>query len=124
MTAKKKLEEKIDPSLPFAEITILGETYKMCFQFRALAKAEAGLRKQGVAANLLWQMPTLTFENIPIVFAAALGTFHPELKFEEVVDLLDYDTVFEVRDKVLDAWVAAMPKREGKAKNPPSAVPS
>jgi len=126
MTTKNKLKpvEKIDPTLPFTEIEILGKTYKMCFTFRAILKGDAGLRRQGVDSRLLWTMPSLSFENVPIVLAAALATFHPELSFEDVVDLLDWDTIFEVRDKIADGWLASFPKRAEGEKNPPEPVQS
>jgi hypothetical protein len=117
-------EQKIDPTLPFTEIDILGTTYKMCFTFRAIAKANERLRKQGVVVNLLWALPSLTMEDIPVVLAAALGTFHPEMTFDEIVALLDWDTIFDVRDKIIEAWSAAYPKRDEKddKQNPPTAV--
>jgi hypothetical protein len=126
MTTKKQqtqAEKKIDPTLPFTEIEILGKTYKMCFTFRALAKADARLREQGVASNLLRMLPNMTFETIPIVLAAGLATFHPKLTFEDVVDLIDYDTVWTIRDKMIDAWVDAFPKRtKDDAENPQKPV--
>ena len=126
---KKKLQQTIDPTLPYTEIEILGKTYKMCMTFRALARADARLREQGVASDLVRMLPNMTFESIPIVLAASLATFHPELTFEDVVELIDYDTVWSVRDKIFEAWVAAFPKRakEDGAKdkeNPPKPVQS
>jgi hypothetical protein len=126
MAKKPAAPEKMDPTLPFTEIEILGRKYKLCYTFRAMAKAEAHLREQGVQTNLLWSMPRLTFETIPVMLAAGLSTYHPELTFEKVVDLLDYDTVFDVRDTLVGAWIAAMPKRDAKAQpaNPPHPVVS
>ncbi|GEM_PF-5840096 len=117
-----------NPTLPFTEIEILGKTYKMCLNFRAMARADAWLREQGVVSNMVRMLPNMTFEAIPIVLAASLATFHPELKFADVVGLVDYDNVWEIRDKLYDAWVAAFPTRgkdEAKDKgNPPKPDPS
>jgi len=127
MTTKKNAAapaaEKLDPTLPYEEIVIDGQTYKMCFDFRAMAKGDAKLRAAGVDSRLLWQMPQLTLENLPIVFAASLVAFHPEISFEDAIALVDWDTIFELRDKVIEAWSAAFPKR-GKQENPPKPVPS
>jgi len=48
---------------------------------------------------------------------------HPELTFEQVVDLVDYDTIWIVGDALILAWTEAFPKREAK-ENPPQPVPS
>lgn len=122
----KKTPATLDPTLPFTEIVILGETYKACFRFREFAKADANLRRQGVASNMLQMMPYLTFETIPIVLAAALGTFHPDLSFEDVVALVDYDTIWDIGDELVLAWVAAFPDRakKGDEENPPKPAQS
>ena len=65
----------------------------------------------------------MSFESLPIVLAAGLHTFHPELTFEDVVEMLDWDTVFAIRDEVVTAWVASFPKRD-KKENPPEPVQS
>lgn len=121
----KKTPATLDPTLPFTEIVILGETYKACFRFREFAKAEVDLRRHGVAVNMLKMMPNLTFETIPIVLAAALSTFHPELSFEDVVALVDWDTIWEIGDQLILAWVAVLPVRtKGDKENPPKPAQS
>jgi hypothetical protein len=121
--AKKKSEEKIDPTLPFTEVTILGKTYKLCFTFRAIAKAESKLLAQGVQADLLSAMVRPGLETLPVMFAAGLSTFHPELAFAEIEPLVDYDTFLDISEAVSQAWVAALPKRK-KVEDPPPPVQS
>lgn len=113
----------IDPSLPFTEIKILGNSYKLCFTFRAMAKAGAWLREQGIQANLLRALPSLDIDNITPVFAAALHVFQPQMTYAEVEALLDYDTVGTIRDCLLLAWIQAVPQRNKGEENPPEAAP-
>lgn len=127
MTTKKKpvAMDRIDPTLPYTEIEICGKTYKLCFVFRAIAKGDAMLRRQGIDSRLLWRMPEISLESLPIVLAAALAHYHPELSFDDVVAMLDWDTVFDLRDQVLTAWASAFPKRTKEdTANPPQPDPS
>ena len=124
---KKAPTPSLDPTLPTTDLELLGKTYKLCLNFRAMAAADAWLRREGVVSDILRMLPALTFETIPVVLAASLHTFHPELTFEDVVALVDYDTVWDARDKIYDAWAQAYPKRTAEeqakaAANPPQPV--
>jgi hypothetical protein len=111
--------EVVDPTLQFTYLELLGVTYKLCFRFRELAIANARLRAQGVNADLLSALPRLDIDNVAPVLAAGLGTFHPELKYSEIELLVDYDTVFLIRDKIAEAWLASLPPRmKGSKENP------
>lgn len=120
---KKTYDPNEDPTLSFTEIELDGKVYKLCFTYRVFRVAAARLSAQGVAVNLLWELPNLTMENLPAVLAAALGTFHPEITYEAAEALIDWDTVPTICEKIVTAWIGAMPKRERSAQgNPAEAV--
>lgn len=122
----KKLnkQEPVDPTLQCAPVTIREKNYNLCFNFRAIALAEKRLRQQGHDVYLLSAMAPLTFETIPQVLAAALFTHQPEMTFEEIVALVDYDNVWPLQNELRKAWFEAFPQQKEGDKNPPEPVQS
>jgi hypothetical protein len=108
-----------DPTVETTEIVIGGKTYKMCFDFRSLAKAERELNAAGHKISLLTALPGHNLESIYVMFAASIRRFHPEIAYEDAIDLVDLPTAFSVYSAIVEAWAKAMPepRREDK-RNP------
>lgn len=106
-----------DPTLPSTPIEINGVTYHLCFDFGALAEAEADFNRQGHRVNLLTALPELNLVNTRILFAASVHKYHPELRFEQAIALVTFRNVYAVVQKISEAWNEAMPEPEDEAKN-------
>lgn len=93
-------------------VDIKGKTYTLCFDTRALIKAEHDLREQGHDVNLQRSLPVLTLENTVIVFAAAVRRFHPEITFDDAIDLVSMRYYMAVGNAVLAAWEKCLAEPE------------
>lgn len=113
-----------DPTLPKTPVTVGGKTYDLCFTFGALARAErfinAELERAGSneRVNLLAALPVINMGNLPLLFAAGVHQFHPELTFTEAHDLVDYADVSAVSAAIVAAFDATRVKQE-KSDDPP-----
>jgi hypothetical protein len=116
MTSKSKKTmnraEPIDPTLPFTEIAIAGKTYKMCFDYEALAQAETRLVKMGHDVNLNVCLPRLNFANTRVLFAASLLTYQPDTDFVAAKALVTRLNLFAVLNAMITAWNEEMPEPE------------
>jgi hypothetical protein len=119
-TAISVVAPEDDSTLPSTPITIKGSIYKMCFDLRALGKAERELVALGHDVRLLEKFPRLEYiDEVLILFAAAIRTFQPEISFEEALALPDLPGIYLVRAAIYAAWSAAIPEPvEGEKKNP------
>lgn len=121
-SSKAKTVPKIDPTLPKTPIIINDETYNLCFDFGALALAEAALNEQGHTVNLLAALPQLNLANTRIIFAAALHAFHPDIAFEQAVGMVNFGNVYLIAGAIADAWEASLPApKQDKPGNAPAA---
>jgi hypothetical protein len=102
---------KPDPTLPYTEIVIDGETYKMCFTYSALAAAEDALLAKGHQVNILLPMLRRTFSSLRVLFAVSLYTYHPELDYEETQDWVTYENLLHVIDAVDKTWKQSLPDK-------------
>lgn len=115
---KNKLAAVDDPMLLTSTVDIKGKTYTLCFDTRALMKAEHDLREQGHDVNLQRSLPVLTLENTVIVFAAAVRRFHPEITFEAAIDLVTMRYFMAVGNAVLEAWNKCLAEPEEASAGP------
>ena len=113
---KKSVEA--DPTMPKTPIVIEGKTYFMCLNLGALAKAEEELVANGYDVNLLISLPPINLRSTRIVFAASLRYFHPEIAYEDALELLTLPYVHAAYGAVIDAWNKAMPEPAKDEKNP------
>jgi hypothetical protein len=99
-----------DPTLPSTPIEIGGKLFNLCFDFGALAEAEADFNRQGHRVNLLTALPELNLGNTRILFAASVHKYHPELSFDEAIALVHFRNVYQVVQTISQAWNEAMPE--------------
>lgn len=106
------------PDLPTVDIEIGGRMYKACFDLQTLFEAEEQLLRLGHwDANLLRILPEFSASSARRLFAVAIQRFHPEISFENRLDLLSHDpaALLIVSAKLAELWMASMPKaKEGK----------
>lgn len=112
MTARKVANTPIDPTLQKTPITIGGVTYNLCFDLGSLAEAEQTLNRAGHNVNLLYALPNLNLANVRVIFGAALRAFHPEVTFEQAMDLITFHNLYAIANAVSEAWTAALPEPE------------
>lgn len=92
----------------FTELTLGEDTYRLAFDFEAIAEAEdltdrpllTGLTKRNV------NHPTISF--VRAMFYAALRRNHPTISLGEASAKVTKATFADIWGKVLEAWVAAM----------------
>ncbi len=127
MTKKRVAKATSDAGLGKTPITIDSKKYSLCFDFDAMAAAEIKLNMELSAAgseervNLLIALAELNLSSVPVLFAAALKTFHPEIGFDAARALVRADNLYIVASTIQHAWGAAQPEP---AKNPPAAQAS
>lgn len=102
-----------DATLPRTPVTVQGREYNLCFDLGALAEAESIINAEFAKAkmpervNLLLALTDLNLKNTRIVFAAAIRTFHPDLSFEEALELPGLADLFRVISAIEAAWSAS-----------------
>jgi hypothetical protein len=130
MTGKREITGTIDDAtLPRTPIVLRGKEYNLCFTIAALSEAEITINAERERAklpervNLLAAMTELNLRNVVVLFAAALRTFHPEISFNDAMELPQFGTdIFRVLAAIEAAWIAATPPAE-KSADPPEPGP-
>lgn len=107
-----------NPVLPFQEINIEGITYKMCFDFGALADAETRMIAKGIDVNLNFCLPRLNFANTRILFAASLMAYHPEIDPVVAMGWVSPHNNLEILNAILDAWKQSVPGAKSGPRKP------
>lgn len=116
-----------DASMPKTPIQIDGKSYDLCFDYGALSEAETRINMELAAAgtgervNLLIALAELNLTSVPILFAAGLRTFHPEIEFVRARRMVRPDNLFLVAGVIQNAWKASTPEAKS---NPPEAQPA
>jgi hypothetical protein len=109
-----------DPTVPEVSVEIDGSTYRLCFDFAALAVAKAKLREAHVEINVLGALNfnAIDVDTLPALFFAATQAYHPDLSWEQARGLVSLRTAPGIFSAVRAAYIAAMIPA---AKNPPAA---
>lgn len=88
------------PNFTAHAVVIGDKTYNLCFDFGKLCDAEDAINREGFRISLLFclDIALLTLQNTRILFAAAVRTFHPELKFADAIKLVDVDSIYVIAE--------------------------
>lgn len=122
MPKKKKVELEFDPTLPTSSIKIGKVTYRMNFDFGALATAEAKLQAAGVECNILASIRLDSISSVRTMFAAGLRWYHPDLAWDDACALVNWQTFPLIRPVVayaLEEALADKPADPEAAEDPP-----
>lgn len=108
----------VDPTIETTDVVIGDKVYRMCFDLRSLAIAEEKLVGEGHNVNLLVALPRMDkIVNIRILFAASIQRFHPEIDFEDGLNLLNISNIYKVANAIASAVEKSMsvPDKDVKA---------
>jgi hypothetical protein len=97
----------LDPTVNYVEVKLEGKTWKLAYDFHALALAEQ-LTGQPLVEALYLQ--GITMRQLQGLFLAAALKAQPKTTPEEVVALMsNLRNMMAIQKAVADAWVASMP---------------
>lgn len=105
-----------DPTLEFVELTLKGTTYRLCFDFEAMARAE---EETGLSLILGLDYKALRITQIRGLFRAAALKAHPDLTLAETTKLVTPVTASRIAAAVMAAWLKTLAESEGDSENPP-----
>lgn len=92
-----KKQPKPDPTLPFTPVEIDGTQYRLCYDFGAIGAIEAELEAEGHPdVNLLVSAWQINARTLPVLFAAGVRTYHPELGFEDAKKLVNWSNAMRL----------------------------
>lgn len=105
----------MNPIKPVVELPLQGVTYRLSYDFDAIAEAEdivdrpliTGLRRKDI------ERPTINL--VRAMFFAAARANHPELTYEQIKALVTRDNWGSIWGSVLKAWIAGSPEPEESA---------
>jgi hypothetical protein len=101
-----------DPTIQFASLEIDGKTYRLTYDFNAIAQAEAASGcnlLQGVAGFLL---NTATAAQYRGLLYAALLKAHPKMSIDQAGNLVRIDTMPDIRRALAEAYNLSMPEKK------------
>jgi hypothetical protein len=107
-----------DPTVEYVPIELSGSTWKLAYDFNAIAEAESitGCNLlQGVGGVLLHTMTATQFRGL---FYAALRRAHPEITIHQAGLLMTIENMADIREALLKAYGVSMPERQA---DPPQA---
>jgi hypothetical protein len=138
MSQRSVANTSADPTVEFAELQIDGVTYRLSYDFNAIAEAEEIARRAGEPINLLEGIATVMFNSMNAaqlrgLLWAAMRKAHramtmtdkrkpgdvPVPTLAKVGALIGIDAMPDIRDALLRAWNASMPEGKKFLKDPP-----
>lgn len=108
-----------DPLVEFVTLEIDGESYKLAYDFNAIAEAEKIAEcnlLQGIAGVLLNNM---TAKQLRGLLYAAMGKAQPKTTLAKAGALCRIDTMPDIRDALLKAYNASLPEEKKILADPP-----
>lgn len=109
-----------DPILHFTDVRLNGKTYKLIYDFEAVAKAE-DLTGIPLLVGVDWGH--INARRIRAMLFASLLKACPELKLEDVTKLINVRNLPKIERALIDAWVTSTPEAEDEKENPPQPDP-
>lgn len=120
--SRKIANTTADPTIEFAALEIDGETYRLCYDFGAIAEAEklTGCNLlQGIAYILVNGATASQFRGL---FYAALRKAHPKMTIAEADRLVRIDTMADIRTAIETAYTLSMPEAKRIREDPTEGV--
>ena len=106
--------ETLNPTQPKIELKIGKKTHELVFTFKALAVAEAELKKAGEPVNIFnaLNFEDLNATSLVALLYAALITHSPEIKLESLPSLITMKRIPAIKQALFDAFVLAFAEPE------------
>jgi hypothetical protein len=101
-----------DPTIQFAPLEIDGKTYRLTYDFNAIAQAEAASGcnlLQGVAGFLLNTANAAQYRGL---LYAALLKAQPRMTIDQAGNLVRIDTMPDIRRALAEAYNLSMPEKK------------
>jgi hypothetical protein len=110
-----------DPTLHFTEVKLSGKTYKLIYDFDAVAKAEA-LTGLPLLVGVDWSK--INAQRIRAMLYASVLVAHPEIKLSDITKLITVRNLPRIERALVDAWVSSTPDPDEEInENPPQPDP-
>jgi hypothetical protein len=95
-----------DPTVRYTKIELDGESYSLCYDFNAIATAEAL-----TGTNLLQaiNLSGMTATQMRGLFYATLLKAHPKTTVEDVSKLMSLANLAKITQAIVDTWTASLP---------------
>lgn len=99
-----------DPLVKFWPLELDGKTYKLSYDFNAIAEAE-----KLAGCNLLMGMGAMlisytTAQQMRGLLYAAVRKAHPKMTIEECGQLIRIDTIADIKDAIVHAYNESLPE--------------
>jgi predicted neutral ceramidase superfamily lipid hydrolase len=104
-----------NPTQQTTDVVIGDKVYRMCLNVRSLAQAERELNRMGYKVILLRGLASLQLlelDTILVLFAASIRKFHPDISFDDAIDMVTLPYVMPVAEALIDAWNKCLPAQE------------
>jgi hypothetical protein len=101
---------KDDPTIQFADLTINGQSFRLCYSFNAIAIAESA-----AGCNLLRGLESLTdlsATQLRGLLYAALLVAQPEMTVEDAGRLIRLDTINPITAALAEAYSLSLPEQK------------
>lgn len=110
-----------NPTIPDVTIEVDGRSFRLCFDFRALAIAKAKLKAAGIDFHVLRSIDfqQVDVDTLPALFFAAANKHQPDLGWEEAEGLVNIRTAIGILAGLATAYTGAMAPPDT---NPPEAT--
>lgn len=94
-----------DPTIDFTPLVIDGESYRLAFSFNSICLAE-----RATGLNLLHAIQTQSLDSnqFRAIFFAALAVAHPSMTVEKAGNIIGFDTISLITEKISACWTASM----------------
>lgn len=96
-----------DPTLSSASVTIHDRTYKLCFDFNALATAE---ELTGINLLTSLDLSSLSVVKFRAIFYAALLKDQPEITLGQAGSLITMKSMNDITLALIEAWTGSRPE--------------
>ena len=104
-----------DPTIQFTELTLGNKTYKLCYDFDAVAKAEA-LTGMALLAGVDWT--NITLPRIRAMLYASALKADPKVTLGEFTKHITHRNILRIQIALADAWTESTPEKD-EPENPP-----
>ena len=110
-----------NPTVKYAHVSVDGETYKLIYNYAAIAAAErlAGCNLLMGLENLM----SLSASQFLGLLYAAMSKAQPKLTMDDVAELIRLDTMGMLQEALAEAYMNSLPaKKDTDNANPPGPV--
>lgn len=110
-----------DPTARFTTLEIGGKTFKLCYDFEAIAKAEE-LTGMALLFGVDWSH--IDARRMRAMLCAAMLKAQPDTKPEQLTKFFTHQNVLKIQNAIIDAWLNSTPEAKDDDEDPQTPAPS